>query len=235
MVRRSFVLSSWWTAPVSTNVTFNLGARVTWYDIGGFRSEWRNDITLFSNYGLRSEYYHPFTPTTHWFIAPKGTRVQRPRSTSITTINSSRPIAELWRWRTRRGLSVRNAGELRVGYEGGWEDFSREVGNPNELPSFSGGYAARQGSVSDGSSRQSLSFLARDKPSSRIFSGRMPILWRQISIPSLEVASRNFFKLNEPSSVFLNAFAGTTFQFLRHRLSAILAGWLAAAGSLRHQ
>ena len=31
-----------------TNVTFNLGARVTWYDIGGFRSEWRNDIILFS-------------------------------------------------------------------------------------------------------------------------------------------------------------------------------------------
>ena len=28
--------------------------------------------------------------------------------------------------------------------------------------------------------------------------------------PSLEVASQNFFKLSEPSSVFLNGFAGTT-------------------------
>ena len=53
------------------NVTFNMGARVTWYDIGGFRSEWRNDIILFSEYGLRSEYYHPFTPTSHWFVAPR--------------------------------------------------------------------------------------------------------------------------------------------------------------------
>ena len=54
------------------NVTFNLGARVTWLDIGGFRSEWRNDIIMFSQYGLRSEYYHPFTPLTRWFIAPRG-------------------------------------------------------------------------------------------------------------------------------------------------------------------
>ena len=44
------------------NVTFNLGARVTFLDVGGFRSEWRNDFILFSEYGLRSEYYHPFTP-----------------------------------------------------------------------------------------------------------------------------------------------------------------------------
>ena len=36
------------------NVTFNLGARVTFLDVGGFRSEWRNDFILFSQYGLRS-------------------------------------------------------------------------------------------------------------------------------------------------------------------------------------
>src|SRR5271166_3921782 len=45
------------------NVTFNLGARVTLVDLGGYRSELRNDFILFSQYGLRSEYYHPFTPT----------------------------------------------------------------------------------------------------------------------------------------------------------------------------
>ena len=54
------------------NVTFNLGARFTFLDIGGFRSEWRTDIIVFSQYGIRSEYYHPFTPLTHWFVAPRG-------------------------------------------------------------------------------------------------------------------------------------------------------------------
>ncbi len=29
------------------------------------------DFILFSDYGLSSEYYHPFTPLTHWFIAPR--------------------------------------------------------------------------------------------------------------------------------------------------------------------
>ena len=35
-------------------------------------------------YGLRSEYYHPFTPLTHWFVAPRavGTAI---RSISTTT------------------------------------------------------------------------------------------------------------------------------------------------------
>ena len=54
------------------NVTFNLGARVTLIDFGGYRSELRTDFILFSEYGLRSEYYHPFTPLTHWFVAPRG-------------------------------------------------------------------------------------------------------------------------------------------------------------------
>src|ERR1035437_5579723 len=60
------------------NVTFNLGARVTFLDFGGFRSEWRNAIILFSEYGLRSEYYHPFTPLTHWFVAPRGLADNQP-------------------------------------------------------------------------------------------------------------------------------------------------------------
>ncbi len=54
------------------NVTFNLGARINLIDFGGYRSQLRTDIILFSEYGLRSEYYHPFTPTTHWFVAPRG-------------------------------------------------------------------------------------------------------------------------------------------------------------------
>ena len=44
---------------------------IEFLDVGGFRSEWRTDFILFSNYGLRSEYYHPFTPLTHWFVAPR--------------------------------------------------------------------------------------------------------------------------------------------------------------------
>ena len=122
------------------NVTFDMGARLTWFDIGGFRSEWRNDIVLFSDYGLNSEYYHPFTPLTHWFIAPRGLADNNP----LYLYDNNQLLSTYRRTTLGGGLDVGyqfgRTGELRVGYEGGWQDFVRQVGNPNELPSFSGGY-----------------------------------------------------------------------------------------------
>ena len=106
------------------NVTFNLGARVTLFDIGGFRSEWRNDIILFSQYGLRSEYYHPFTPLTHWFIAPRALAENNP-----FYLYDNNKLVSIYR-RTNLGGGVDvgyqfgTTGELRVGYEGGWENFA---------------------------------------------------------------------------------------------------------------
>jgi NTE family protein len=52
-------------------VLFSAGARVTFLDFGSFGSELRNDVIVGSIYELRSEYYHPFSPTTRWFIAPQ--------------------------------------------------------------------------------------------------------------------------------------------------------------------
>src|SRR5208337_3590313 len=103
------------------NVQFNLGARVTWLDIGGFRSEWRNDIILFSQYGLRSEYYHPFTPQTHWFVAPRGEAYSDP----IYFFQNNQLVSTYRKNFGGGGIDVGyqfgNIGELRVGYEGGWE------------------------------------------------------------------------------------------------------------------
>ena len=117
-----------------------MGARVTWFDIGGFRSEWRNDIVLFSDYGLNSEYYHPFTPLTHWFIAPRAMADNNP----LYLYDNNQLVTTYRRSTLGGGVDVgyqfSNTGELRVGYEGGWQDFERQIGNPKELPSFSGGY-----------------------------------------------------------------------------------------------
>ena len=194
------------------NVEFNLGARITWLDIGGFRSEWRNDIILFSQYGLRSEYYHPFTPTTHWFVAPRVLSYSDPiyfydNNQLVSTYRKNFGGGGL-----DFGYQFGNVGELRVGYEGGWEGFQRQVGNPTELPSLSGGYAAakvqfRMDRLDDPVIPRKGQALQTDfqwTNSSPLAGG---------AYPSLEVSSLNFFKLNEPSSVFLNGFAGTTFNF----------------------
>jgi NTE family protein len=194
------------------NVTFNMGARITWLDIGGFRSEWRNDIILFSQYGLRSEYYHPFTPLTHWFVAPRLLAENDP----LYLYDNNELVTTYRRSTLGGGVDVGyqfgRTGELRVGYEGGWQDFERQIGNPNELPSVSGGYGATE-------VRYQLDRL--DDPviprKGQSFQG--DFYWYNASpaapkpYPVLQGGGQIFFKLNEPSSVFLAGQAGTTFNY----------------------
>jgi len=193
------------------NVTFNMGARVTWLDIGGFRSEWRNDIILFSEYALRSEYYHPFTPQTHWFVAPRGLADSIP----LYLYDDNRLTATYRRTLLGGGVDVGyqfgTTGELRVGYEGGWENFNREIGS-TELPNFSGAYGFTK--IQYKLDRLDDAVIPRK---GQMFQG--DFLWSNTSpiatnqYPVLEVASEIFFKLNEPSSVFLNGYGGTTFDY----------------------
>lgn len=51
-------------------VLFGIDARLTFLDLGSYRSEWRNDAFFGSTYGVRSEYYRPFTAKTKLFYAP---------------------------------------------------------------------------------------------------------------------------------------------------------------------
>jgi NTE family protein len=193
------------------NVTFNLGARVTFLDFGGFRSEWRTDFILFSEYGLRSEYYHPFTPLTHWFVAPRVLADNDP-----LYLYDNNQLVSIYRRTTLGGgadvgYQFGRTGELRVGYEGGWQNFARQIGNPNELANFSGGY---------GASRVQYKLDRLDDPviprAGQSF--QSDFLWYNASpeapkpYPVLEAAGQVYFKLNEPSSVFLNGSAGTTFD-----------------------
>jgi NTE family protein len=194
------------------NVTFNLGARVTFLDVGGFRSEWRTDFILFSQYGLRSEYYHPFTPLTHWFVAPRGIIENDP-----FYLYTDNKLISIYRQDTTGGAvdvgyQFGNTGEFRVGYEGGWERFAPQIGNPNELVTFSGGYADTR--IQYKLDRLDDAVIPRAGQNFHA-----DFLWTNISpeapkpYPVLEVASQNYFRLNEPSSVFLSGFAGTTLNY----------------------
>jgi NTE family protein len=194
-----------------TNVQFNLGARVNWLDIGGFRSEWRTDIVLFSQYGLRSEYYHPFTPTSHWFVAPRGEVDSNP----FNIYQSNQLISTYRRNIAGGGVDVGyqfgNVSELRVGYEGGWEGFSLQNGDPNELPSFSGAYGDAK--VQYRLNTYDNAVIPRkgsNLDATFLWSNTNPVATNQY--PVLEVGSRNFFKISEPASVFFSGFVGTTFD-----------------------
>jgi NTE family protein len=194
------------------NVTFNLGARITFLDVGGFRSEWRNDIVLFSEYGVRSEYYHPFTPLTHWFVAPRGLADSNP-----FYIYDNNKLLSIYRRNTLGGgldfgYQFGSTGELRVGYEGGWERFARQIGNPNELPSVSGTFG-------DARIQYRLNRLDNAVIPRAGQNLEADFQWTNTSpeapkpYPVAQVASQNYFRLNEPSSVFLSGFAGTTLDY----------------------
>jgi NTE family protein len=194
------------------NVTFNLGARFTFLDIGGFRSEWRTDIILFSQYGLKSEYYHPFTPFTHWFVAPRGLAENDP-----FYLYDNNKLISIYR-RTDLGGGVDagyqfgTTGELRFGYDGGWEKFTRQIGNPNELPSFSGAYGGADVQYKlDRLDDAVIPRAGQNLQANFHWANTSPYVTNQY--PVLEVVSQNYFRLSPLTSVFLHGYGGTTFNY----------------------
>ncbi len=68
------------------NVFFSIGGRITFLNFGGYRRELRTDVIFGSQYGVSTEYYRPFTPTSEWFVAPRATynNAQFPLFTAMT-------------------------------------------------------------------------------------------------------------------------------------------------------
>jgi NTE family protein len=52
------------------DVTFTAGARLTWTDVAGYRSDWRTDFQFGQTYGIASDLYRPFQPLGRWFVDP---------------------------------------------------------------------------------------------------------------------------------------------------------------------
>lgn len=73
------------------NVLFSIGARITFLDFGGYRSELRSDLVAGSQYLADAEYYRPLTPTSNWFVAPRaGGNSTQYNLYSGTTLRSER-------------------------------------------------------------------------------------------------------------------------------------------------
>src|SRR3984885_14414288 len=120
------------------NVLFSIGARITFMDVGSYRSELRNDVIVGSQYLLSSEYYHPYTTTSNWFIAPRAGV-----NSSQFNVYSSNTLLASYRIRQAlggldAGYAFGRTGEFRLGYEGGWENATPTIGSVPTLPTTSG-------------------------------------------------------------------------------------------------
>jgi NTE family protein len=194
------------------NVFFSLGARITFFNFGGYRRELRNDVIVGSQYGVASEYYRPFSPNSNWFIAPRlgANSVQYPLYKGSTLLALYRN--RLAGGNLDLGYAFGRTGELRLGYEGGYQHLSPQIGNVAELPTVSG-------ATGDVKLQYSLNRL--DDPVVPRSGEGLKFYTKYFNahpaapegFPLSELQLQKFWRLSDPSSVFLSAHGGTSYGY----------------------
>jgi NTE family protein len=194
------------------NVLFSMGARITFLNFGGYRRELRNDVIVGSQYEITSEYYRPFSPTSNWFLAPRAgfNSYQYP-------LYDGNTLLALYRNRLALGgldlgYAFGTTGEMRFGYEGGYQHLSPQIGSSNVLPTVSG---------TTGDVKLQYTFDTLDEPvvprsgeSIKFYTkyfNTNPAAPRGFPLSELQI--QNFFRLSGRSTVFLNAYGGSSYGY----------------------
>lgn len=194
------------------NVLFSLGARITFLDVGSYRSELRNDIILGSQYELDSEYYHPVTTTSNWFIAPRlGVNSQQLNIYSGNTLVASYRLREALGG-LDTGYGFGRTGEFRLGYEGGYQKVSPEIGNVPTLPTTEG---------ATGDARIQYQLTTLDDPVIPRAGTSLLMYTKGYTtnpaapgpFPVSEIQAEQFFRLSAPTSIFVSALGGSSYGY----------------------
>jgi NTE family protein len=120
------------------NVLFSLGGRITFMNVGGYGNELRNDVIVGSEYGIRTEYYHPFRVGSPWFVAPRVLA----DSNEFNAYTNSGSLASIYRVKEAGGgvdlgYIIGRSSQIRIGYETEYVRYSLQVGENTE-PTVSG-------------------------------------------------------------------------------------------------
>jgi NTE family protein len=191
------------------NVRFTMGARITLLDVGGFGSEWRNDILLGTQYQAFSEYYHPVRPLSRLFIAPRLIVDSEPFDIYSNYENIAEYRKHQFGGGGDFGVAINRFAELRLGYDTSYVYLSRQIG----IPSFP-----------DVDGRQGFSRVLF-----RVDHTNDPVIPRQgfrtvsafqyydanpgatEQFPLVKLDAAYFQRISNPASVFLEGSGGTTF------------------------
>jgi NTE family protein len=193
------------------NVRFSLGARITLFDLGGFGSEWRNDVIGGALYGVQSEYYHPLYWKSPLFVAPRIFANSLP----IDVYSNDNRVAE---YRQRQegggfdvGLAFDRFSELRVGYQIEHLSLTREIGIPDFVNDSGRQSFARLQFIED---RLDNPTVPRSgwyaKYGLRYYDANLD---SSENFPWTQLQTKFFKRITRPGSAFILASGGTTFDY----------------------
>ena len=195
-----------------TDVRFSLGARVTFYDIGGFGSELRNDFIAGTSYGASSEYYHPLNWFSHFFVAPRGFATSQPFDIYLDDTRISTYRENTLGGGLDFGVAANRFSELRFGYQADHLSLNRSIGVPGLLTNVSG----RQGFTrlryvldhTDDPTLPRQGFLLQSRFE---FYDANPGATEHF--PLAELRTGVFHRIRKTNSLFLIASGGSTFGY----------------------
>jgi len=193
------------------NVTFAMGGRLTFLDVGGFGSEVRMEFTLGNIYGIGAEFYKRISPTSRWFVAPRASA----SSSAEWFFANGDPKSDYRVGRVGAGMDLGYAlsrfSEVRAGYEVGYLNAHLRLGTAQ--------FPAVEGRV--GASRYRFTTDHMDNPviPRRGYLGQLTFHWVDTSpgatqaFPNLELTTELFKVVSRPGSVFLVARGGSTLGY----------------------
>jgi NTE family protein len=191
-------------------VYFSLGARVTFQDFGSYRAELRNDFVIGSQYGIASQYYRPFSPTSPWFVAPVGFANYQ----LYPIYNQNTFLAEYRKSSAGGGLdlgySFGRVAQMTIGYTAAHQKFVPKIGNSELLPTVSGRYGATTW-------RFELNDVDNPVIPREGQFGTFNTSWLDANpgaahgFPLAEGRLLKLFRMSTPSSTYFSAAGGTTF------------------------
>lgn len=193
------------------DVTFTMGARLTFMDIAGYRSEWRTDVLFGETYGISTELYKPITPLSRWYVLPFVNASQG--GFNIYYKNDPRAIYRLDNvlGGADLGYLFNRFNELQAGYGIGYVNSTLRLGTP-EYSSFNGRVGAFQAQYIRDHTNAAVVPTA-----GHYFQGNF--YWYDsnpgatAAFPSLEVLGAYYHPVSEKGSLFLQVKGGTTFGY----------------------
>ena len=197
------------------NVLFGMSARLTFMDLGGYRSEWRNDAFFGSTYGVRSEYYKPFTTKSKWFLAPRLYATSSPYNDYVGKDLYGRYRLEQDGFGTDIGYAIGPRSEVRLGEDYLW--FKSVTKIAGAIPNTSD-------RTSNSSERQAITALTYrfygidnvQVPRKGLYvEGNLSNFVSMEGFPSFrqaQIRAGYFVPVSRPASIFVEASGGTSFN-----------------------